>query len=25
VDMEMAGDRVKLCGQAVTMLRGDLV
>ena len=25
VDMEMAGDRVKLRGQAVTMLRGDLV
>ena len=25
VDMEMAGNRVKLRGQAVTMLRGDLV
>ena len=25
VDMEMAGDRGKLRGQAVTMLRGDLV
>ena len=25
VNMEMAGDRVKLRGQAVTMLRGDLV